>query len=430
LYRFKGEFELSSAVVSILALIVAIAALVRAVTDHFYYKKRIRELQKRTLEAQRNLRRIGDMANEVAHEIKNPITAILCSAETLDMLIGKDLDDLHRKSLQYMKEYANHVLTLVSDFLDVSRAEAGKLVANPEAVAIANTVESIVGLLESNAIRKKIEIKKLVIEEDLQAYIDPRHFKQVLFNLIHNAIKFTPASGEVHIVMKCDFPEPFITVAVKDNGIGIAEEEIDFLFDPYATSKGPEIGVESGTGIGLALCKNLIEMAGGEILVTSSPGVGSNFQVKIPKYEKQDQEVGAALVEEGGSGERPLEGHRFLVIDEDNGSREEMSHLLEAWGGMVDRVELAIDAVNALEHKRYDAVMIDDLVDGVYALELAEMLREQVDLKNTTVIVATQEAVDPKLVRESSADGWIEKPFNGDALLSSLLKSGKYSITH
>jgi signal transduction histidine kinase len=417
-------------VVSILALFVAVAALVRAVIDHIYLNKRIRELQKRTLDAQRNLRRIGDMANEVAHEIKNPITAIMCSAETLDLLIGETLDPVHRRSLQYMKEYGNHVLTLVSDFLDVSRAEAGKLIARPEPLTLGTSVESIIGLLESNAIRKKIEVRSFLTDKDLQAFVDPRHFKQVVFNLIHNAIKFTPAGGEVHVLVKSNFPEPFITVAVKDNGIGIAEAEIEYLFDPYATSKGPDIGVDSGTGIGLALCKSLVEMAGGEISVSSSPGVGSNFQMKIPKYQGQEAEDEDVAVEASENNSRPLEGQSFLVVDEDNGSREAVSQLIEAWGGMVDRVGLAIDALNALEHKEYNAVMIDDSLDGVYAHELAQMLREAVDLDSTAIIVATREAADPKLVRESCADSWVEKPLSGDALLSSLLKSGKYLITH
>jgi len=424
---------LSPVVLSFVALSIAVIALVRAVLDHYEYNKRFREYQRRILNARRSLRQYGDLANEIAHEIKNPLSAILCSAETLDLLIGKDLDPIHRKSLMYIKEYGDNLLRLVSDFLDVNRAETGKIEAKPEAVQVSLITSSIIGLLQSNAIKKQITVKEFISDKEMMAFVDQKHLKQVLFNLIHNAIKFTPENGEIHVVAKCDFPNPFVKILVKDNGAGISEHELEHLFDPYAKSDGHNLNLDVGVGLGLALCKSLVELNKGNIDVKSKRGVGTSFEFRIPLFK----EVKAAAPELSNidedvlvGAERPLFGQRFLVVDEDTGARETLSRLIEAWGGMVDRVAMAVDAVQALEHGEYDAVMIDDTKDGVYGYELARIIRDDYQMSATKIIVTPKINIDEKCMQESGADSCISKPFNGKILLASLIKSGKYSTTH
>ena len=378
---------------------------------------------------------MGTLSNEVAHEIKNPITAILCSAETLDLLIGDQIDEIHRSTLRYIKEYGDNLLRLVSDFLDVSRAETGHLDTKPMPTKIGPVVDSVVGLLESNNISKKITVNKLVTNPELEGYVDPNHLKQLIFNLLHNAIKFTQPDGEIRITVERDFPNPFVKVAVQDNGIGIPEDEIEELFCPYVQGAGqdPE---RRGTGIGLSLCKNLVELAGGRINVESTPGVGSSFEFTVPVFERKPTKSGSYLnapsyPQKAPSGkEQPLTGQRFLLVDEDIGSREAISRLIEAWGGMVDKVTMAIEAVEALEEKHYDAVMIDDSLDGTFGFELARVVKEEMKLKETTVIVTTSRSPDEKLSKEAGVDQCIEKPLSGERLLTSLVKSGKYSVTH
>ncbi len=422
-------------VVSILAFCIAVLAAMRAWADHYLYRKRIVRLHQRTLATEKKLQQLGDLSNEIAHEIKNPITAILCSAETLDLLIGDQIDPLHRQSLRYIKEYGDNLLRLVSDFLDVSRAKAGKLESYPEVVKVAPVAESIIGLLGSFAEAKQIDIKLLSAEENLAAYVDPNHLKQILFNLIHNAIKFTEQGGEIRINLKADFPNPFLKIAVEDNGVGISEEKLERLFKPYWQEGNEFQASRGGSGLGLSLCKMLVEMAGGVLEVHSKPGVGSSFEFTVPLHQLLGQEQRSPKSEEIRLAEihgdrHPLRGQRFLVVDQDLGAREAIARLIEAWGGMVDRVTLAVEAVEALAAHNYDAIMIDDSLDGLYGYELARMVRDELKQDQTTIILATRHEIDEELLRDSGADKCIEKPLNGDTLLDSLIKTGKYSVTH
>lgn len=424
---------MSLLLVSVLALFVAILALVRSLIDHRHYKRRVQELQGEVFAAQRNLRKLGDLANEVAHEIKNPITAILCSAETLDMLIGPTLDEVNRKSLRYIKEYGDNLLKLVGDFLDVSRVQTGKLNANPRPVKIQPVVETIVGLLDSNAINKKITVKKLIANDELTGFMDPNHLKQILFNLVHNAIKYTPDGGEVHVIVKGGFPNPFIRIAVEDNGNGIPEEQIEKLFDPYMRSEKHK-SIEAGIGIGLGLCRSLIEMAGGQIEVKSVVNKGSSFEISVPVYQDDTSADHLFTVLSAGLSQqainKPLSGQRFLLVDENLGSREAVARLIEAWGGVVDKVAMAVDAVDALSAENYDTVMIDDSSDSTFSIELAKIIKDDLKSKGTTVIMATGKDQSDEQLKSCPADKLLEKPFNGEALLSSLLRSGKSTITH
>lgn len=420
--------------VIILALIVSVAALIRATLDHFSTKRRLQILQRRVLEAERLLRMRGNLASEIAHEIKNPITAILCSAETLDLLIGDKIEEQHRESLGYIREFGDNLLRLVSDFLDVSMAESGRIKASPKAFDVEPLAHSVVGLLESSACRKGISVKYLATSDEIMAYLDPKHLKQILFNLVHNAIKFTPEKGEIQVVAKDDFPNPFVVITVRDNGIGIPKEAQPNLFDLYSRYEDNQPGNAGGLGLGLAVCKALVELAGGTISVQSEEGVGSCFEVRVPSNSKSKEEEKAAKNKSSnnllGKHSQPLLGQNFLVVDDDNGARETIARLIEAWGGLVDRASQPAEAIEALSIKAYDIVMIDYNIDGGFGCELARFVREECEQDQATIIVAVSEAEDQQHAIDAGADCCIEKPLSGKMLLGSLIKPEKDSVTH
>src|SRR5262249_31505227 len=153
-------------------------------------------------------------------------------------------------------------------------------------------------------------------------------------------------------------------------------------------------------------------------------GVGTVFTFTLPLLQDNSQSISANKARSNSSNghhEHPLRGQSFLVVDEDAGSRESVARLIQAWGGVVDRVALAADAVEALQHRAYDAVMVDDTADGVHGYELARIIRDETRAAKTTIIVATRNAVDPQLLKISGADKCIEKPLNGELLLHSLV---------
>lgn len=421
---------MSSGLIEFMALFVAVLAFIRAYRDHKTCTREVTELQKRVLKAEGLLHLRGNLAREIAHEIKNPISAILCSAETLDLLIGKDLAEEHLISLRYIKEYGDNLLQLVSDFLDVSMAESGHLKVKPEVVDVSPQVSSVLGLLESHAIRKKIKLQCLSAGDDLHIFIDPKHFKQIVFNLVHNALRFTPDGGEVQVVVKSDFPNPYGLLYVKDNGVGIPEEELPFLFDLYARYDGNQPKFGTGLGLGLTLVKTLTELAGGTVSVSSTIGIGTSFEVRLPLYDQQEKQTkrdsGIHLHEDG----QPLLGQSFLLIDQADGSRDAVARLIEAWGGMVHSVTEAADALRVLSEHEYDAVMIDANQGQSTGSDIAHLIRQELDLANTSIIVSADSPEAKALALKAGADSCISKPYNGKVLLSSLLKSGKYSVSH
>lgn len=414
----------------LIALAAAMLAFVRAWLDRRAYQKQIDLFSERVREAERILRQRAELASEVAHEIKNPITAILCSAETLDLLIGPGLDDAHRQSLRYIREYGDTLLRLVSDFLDVSRAEGGQLHARPEAVKVMPIVQSIIGLLESNAMRKKITVTCVATVPDLTARIDPKHLKQIVFNLLHNAIKFSQEGGKVQVLLSRSFPQPFVRIEVTDNGCGVESAQLPHIFEPYVHS-ADGAARDLGTGLGLTLAKALVELSGGKITAESQVNVGSSFVFTIPEFDTAAHAETAAPASQSTTVSEPaLRGQRFLVVDEDSGARESVARLIEAWGGMVDRVELAADAVRALATSDYDAVVLDETRDGISAAELARTIRKELDDQQTTIIIASRDHLEADEVAACGANRYLEKPLSGKTMLASLVKSGRYSITH
>lgn len=412
-----------------LSFLVSCAALWRAWKDHLTAKRKIAELTHKVNEAERIIAQRGALANEVAHEIKNPLTAILCSAETLFHLLGPQLEEAHRKSLDYIRSYGDNLLKLVSDFLDISRASTGLIEARPEPTTLPPIVESILGLLQANAMRKHISLRQFCTDAALAAHVDPRHFKQILFNLVHNAIKFTPDSGEVQVVIRSDFPNPFITIAVRDNGPGLEQSAIPHLFDPYYHAANNPNPSNIGTGLGLALCKELVELSGGSIWVESTVGVGTSFEFRLPAHFEPVHKTSSPASEAIKLG-KPLEGQSFLVVEDEAGAREAIAALIEAWGGVVDQVAEASAAVEALGKRNYDAVMIDETLPEANGYDLARKVREILPGDNTTIIIASHNPCDRERLKKCGADRWIDKPLNGKALLNSLLHSGKFQVTH
>ncbi len=412
---------------SCFALIIAIIALGRAMIDQRAYRRQIELLHEKVGIAESQLRKRAQLADEIAHEIKNPLTAILCSAETLDLLVGNKLESLHRQSLGYIREYGDHLLRLVSDYLDVSRVEAQQLKSSPRSIKVEDTIKSVLGLLQSKSYATQVVLKYSASNPNLTAYIDPQHLKQIIFNLVHNALKFTQSGGEVHVTVSDELSSNFISLVVEDNGRGIPSAELQHIFDPYVhREKGDS--VEVGTGLGLALCKSLVELAGGRITVKSWMSIGTVFEVLIPKggadITETDDEFpwSSDPTFHSDRDNSPLLGQSYLVCDSDPVAREAIARLIEAWGGLVDRAEESVSAVRALAEKSYDAVMVEN-ADSGDALALLSSIRAELSDDQTRVIITCSGPIDPVAKEQCGEDIVLEKPLNGSMLLRSLLQS-------
>lgn len=386
-------------------------------------KRRVRELEIKAGEADRLLQLRGTLSREIAHEIKNPISAILCSVETLDLLLRDQISGTQHQILRGIKDYGDSLLHLVSDFLEVSMAESGVTKVEKEPLALAQIVPGVCSLLRSVAARKSITLDSKGDPRAMVIEADPRHLKQILFNLIQNAIKFTPEGGNITVQTVVDPAEELVTIAVHDTGCGIPDDKIESMFQLYERVENPAHDVE-GYGVGLYLCKLLVELSGGTISVESVEGVGSSFYITFPCYRIQDSiEASDKIREAVVSDAQPFKGERLLVLDNNDGHCKSMETLLLACGAMVETVNDAIDAIELLSTHHYDLLFINGEFDGGVGYELPRLIRKDLGNAQLNIVVVAKNARLSRKALERGANQVVLKPFSGKVVLDSIVSS-------
>lgn len=218
----------------------------------------------------------------MSHELRTPLTAILGMSEVLQEQVFGPLNDKQAEYLNIVNESGNHLLELINDILDLAKIGAGKLEVRPGEVNFDNLAETSARLVRGQAKQQQQQIE-IQIAEGLPRYIgDPRHLKQVLVNLLGNAIKFTPKQGHIGLNIGVTSDSRSIWLQVTDTGIGIAREDQAELFAPFVQVDSELSRQFSGTGLGLALVSRIINLHQGHIEVDSEPGQGSCFTVTLP----------------------------------------------------------------------------------------------------------------------------------------------------
>jgi signal transduction histidine kinase len=217
----------------------------------------------------------------MSHELRTPLNAIIGFAELLhDGLVSPDMPE-HHEFLGDILTSGRHLLQLINDVLDLSKVEAGKLEFHPQPVVLRRLVHEVIAILRTGAAEKRIciEAETHPAVDDLD--IDPYRLKQVLYNYISNALKFTPDSGRI-VVRGQPEGDGMFRLEVEDTGIGIPSEDMDRLFTEFQQLDGGVAKRHAGTGLGLALTRRLVEMQGGRVGVRSTAGVGSTFHAILP----------------------------------------------------------------------------------------------------------------------------------------------------
>ncbi len=216
----------------------------------------------------------------MSHELRTPLNAILGFSEVLQDKMFGDLNEKQEQYVNYIGESGEHLLTLISDILDVSKIETGKLEVQLAEVHLGDLLKNSLAMVKEKALSHGIELILKLEDEIPDLYADERKVKQVVFNLLSNAVKFTPDGGQA--VIEAVKEGEHIRVTVWDTGIGIKEEDKAKLFKEFQQLDGGRDKRYQGTGLGLALSKRLVEMHGGRIWVESEPGKGSRFSFTLP----------------------------------------------------------------------------------------------------------------------------------------------------
>jgi signal transduction histidine kinase len=219
----------------------------------------------------------------MSHELRTPLNSIIGFS---DVLFAQMFGPLNDKQLRYLNNISisgHHLLNLINDILDISRIESGDISLFSEKVFIKDIFEDVKNIAITFSISRKITIEFSAEPDDLKIVVDKIKFKQILHNLVNNALKFTPENG--HVEVKAKKSEKAIEISVTDDGIGIPEDRQKIIFEPFKQVDSSLSRTYGGTGLGLTIVKKFIEMHGGEISVKSEIGKGSTFTILLPTKE-------------------------------------------------------------------------------------------------------------------------------------------------
>ncbi len=357
----------------------------------------------------------------MSHEIRTPMNGVIGMA---DLLTQTDLTPRQKRFADTIRTSADALLMLINDILDFSKIEAGRLELESTDFELRQTVEDVCELLAERAHEKKLE---LAVEVDdatpTRVKGDPGRLRQILINLVGNAIKFTE-KGEVLVRLysvEQTAEEAVLRCEVRDTGIGIKPEAREHIFDAFTQADASMTRRYGGTGLGLAIARQLVAMMSGTIGVESEPGKGSNFwfTIRLRKPEKGTSPKPAPR--------RDLQGLHVLIVDDNDTNREILRHQVESWGM---RYELARDGSEALRVLReagarqepFQVAILDMMMPGMDGMELAQRIKSQADIAATRLVVLTSMGLrgDAGEARRAGIEAYMSKPVRQSELFDCL----------
>jgi PAS domain S-box-containing protein len=232
-------------------------------------------------DAQAANRTKSDFLATMSHELRTPLNAIAGYAELLLMGVRGPITDDQRRDLIRIRQNQQHLLEIITDILNFSRIEAGRTKYKLQPLRVAEVLERMEGVIEPQARARSLEYEYLEPDSGLTVTADREKLEQVLINLLGNAVKFTPPGGR--ITLTADADDGYVTIQVRDTGMGIAQEQLASIFEPFVQLEPTLTRTAEGTGLGLAISRELTRGMGGELRARSVPGRGSVFIVELPR---------------------------------------------------------------------------------------------------------------------------------------------------
>ncbi len=370
-----------------------------------------------------------DFLNNMSHDIRTPMNVILGYNELMKQyLTDPILVDYQNK----IEQSGKLLLSIINNVLDMARIESGKMVVEERAEQIGLVVEEIENVFESSAQEKNIVFTTSVDVDHTHVLWDGFKVREILMNLVGNAFKYTPDGGHIAIdVKELDCARSGyvrIQTQIKDTGIGMSEDYLPTLFDSFSREYNTTIGKVSGTGLGMAIVKNLVDMMDGDICVKSKLGEGTcftlTFEHKIADADSIEWNQELDVLDEKSI----LQGKRVLLVEDNELNAEIAMAILEQSGLILDRVEDGLACVNRLSEvdaDLYDLILMDIQMPNMNGYEATRRIRQFENVKKASIPILAMTAnafeEDKKMAMEAGMNGHISKPIDVNVLENEII---------
>lgn len=401
----------------------------------------LREEQRKLSIANQELERISGLKDDflasMSHELRTPLTAVIGLSEILRDGAYGELSVEQADAIASIEQSGRHLLSLINDILDLSKLESKQVALELEECSASDIGQASLQFVKSMAAKKGILVDFIVQPESIALRADPRRLKQMLINLLSNAVKFTPDGGKVGLLIRADKQLHKILFAVWDTGIGIRGEDMGKLFQPFVQIDSSLGRQYAGTGLGLVLVQKAARMHGGQVLVESTPGVGSRFTIELPWQPSEEAMIDQAAPGDHAASSSAADAENaetaVILLAEDN--QENIKVVVGALREKTWRLIVAEDGLKAVElaalHKP-DIILMDVQMPNMDGLAAMRLIRADADRKlaATPIIALTALAMkgDRDRCLRAGADEYIAKPIDFKELISkmeALLRAAK-----
>lgn len=371
-----------------------------------------------------------EFLSSMSHEIRTPLNGILGFTDL--MMKNSSLDSESKKQLEYIKISGDILLVIINDILDLAKIESGQISLYEKSFNLSKLIQLIHDTFATKTQEKGIDFK-ISIDKKIPTMLngDSIRVSQILFNLISNAVKFTPAKGKIRVKIKFDREEVgfnCIQVSVKDSGIGIPSDKIDTIFDPFIQVSNDTARKYGGTGLGLTITKKIIDIMNGEIQVKSKLEVGTKFIVNLPFSKGNSNVVVSGASVNKDTTVIPISGDRKIkvLLAEDNRINQILvEKILSKFNFDCVTVGNGSLAVDAVMENDFDVILMDimmPIMDGYEATSIIRNLEDET--KRNIPIIALTAVVTGSIVESSSSVGinkYLSKPFEREELYNVII---------
>ncbi|MCG6156456.1 hybrid sensor histidine kinase/response regulator [Rubinisphaera margarita] len=359
----------------------------------------------------------------ISHEIRTPMTAVLGLCE---LLLDTETTDDQRNMLTMIRDNGKYLVEIVNDLLDLSKMEAGVLQIERSPTELPGLLNELFNLMRVRANENQVRLRLDAASElPERILVDPIRLRQILLNLLGNAIKFSPG-GEVvlEVKRKVHDDQEFLVYSVVDTGCGIAEDDLDLIFEPFAQSGGDQKQRSNGTGLGLSISRRLAKAMGGTVSAKSKVGQGSTFTLAVPLVVASSVDDSSAehVISLAGNSPASLENCHVVLAEDVRSTQVLMKRIIEAAGGRITIIENGRELVDFVQKnaESVSVVVTDIQMPGVNGLQATQEILAVDDQIPVIVLTADASSRTRKIALEAGAREVVTKPIDRSTLLETI----------